>query len=157
MGRAIYNRAMASAEDEWAVSRPQFKVAARLFNMSMHSKLNRDSSIKVQFQSMTNLAIVHLQELDGAPAVLKDIEYMLPKVTYADMTIEANVFKGVALRAVGKYEEANRILWDSWNLAVGHSYKTMFSIWAGSYSRIASCPRLEMELDNKGRLQARMQ
>jgi len=73
------------------------------------------------------------------------------------MKVEAAVFKGVAMRAMGKLEEANRILWAAWLEASTHSYPTMFSIWAGSYSRIASCPRLEMELDNKGRLQARIQ
>ena len=159
MGRAIYNRAMASAEDEWAVSRQQFKVAAHLFNMSMHTKSTESSSIKHQFQAMTNLAIVHLQELGGAGSVIRDIDYMMAsgKVNFADMKIEAHVFKGVALRALGKFDEANRLLWESWIEASTHSYPTMFSIWAGSYSRIASCPRLEMELDNKGRLQARMQ
>jgi hypothetical protein len=45
--------------------------------MSMHTKSTEESSIKHRFQAMTNLAIVHLQELDGASSVIRDVDFMM--------------------------------------------------------------------------------
>lgn len=140
------------------ISKQHFKVAVHFFKKAMQSR-DEDTTLKGRFKAMTNLVIIYLQELGRVTEAVAILDEMLSRKgeLAQDMEIEALVFKGVALRKLGRNAEAKQILSASWQRAQNSSHKTMFSMWGGSYSRAATCPYVEMDLDNKGRLQARIQ
>jgi len=121
------------------------------------------ATLKEQHSAMTNYAIVAMQEFNSTNAaqdVLRNVHLMLSAhltELAQDMIIEALILKAVALRLLGRESDALKELEHSWRRARDHPYTKMFSIWAGAYSRFCTCPVFERELDNKAKLQGRIQ